>query len=65
MAKKIEKHFFVEDDILARDNHKYMRRYKPKNPILKKLSREINDSKKCYCAECSCKLSKKIEEWDK
>ena len=41
-----------------------MKRYHPKNPILKLLLREINSYKKCYCADDYTKLSKKIEEWD-
>jgi len=48
-----------------KEGNKFMRRYKPKNLILKKLQREINSSKKCYCADCYCKLMKWIEETDK
>jgi len=44
---------------------KFMRVYKPKNVILKKLMREIRDIRKGYCADCSIKLYNKIQEWDK
>lgn len=46
------------------DNNKFMRRYIPKNKILKKLLREMNDVRNEYCADCSIKLYDKIQEWD-